>query len=385
MGMSVSPLDRITPPFAVPAGHDSALPEPEALAAAHGFRTQLAVLTAFWSYVALSNVLYANSMQASFSNMKMERVFAPWDARLIQHLVLYPLFLLSMWRSMRTGWQPLWRAIPLQLLCALGFAVLASPSLVLGEYLTHEWHREEWTHSDFVKTWGSWQGFATHEIPIWVASITSFLVTYGFGLALVMGFAFYQRLRDSQLRSAALERALTRAHLAALRMQLSPHTLFNLLHTIRGQIAWDPPAAQAMVVQLGDLLRRLLNAGEREFSRLSDELQFVALYLELQQKRFADRLTIAAPGPDDIPRAWVPSLILQPLVENAVVHGLAGHEGAVTIRVEAGVSGEELTLRVINTVAPGKLGGHSGIGLANVRERLTVQFGERAGSDAGAA
>src|SRR5205085_1647995 len=83
---------------------------------------------------------------------------------------------------------------------------LASPSLVLGEYLTHEWHREEWTHSDFVKTWGSWQGFATHEIPIWVASITSFLVTYGFGLALVMGFAFYQRLRDSQLRSAALER-----------------------------------------------------------------------------------------------------------------------------------------------------------------------------------
>src|SRR6267154_828520 len=223
MSMSVSPLDRITPPLAVPARHDSALPQPEALAAAHGFRTQLTVLTAFWIYVALSNVLYANSMQASFSSMKMERVFAPWDARLIQHLVLYPLFLLSMWRSMRTGWQPLWRAIPLQLLCALGFAVLASPSLVLGEYLTHEWHGEMWHNSDFVKTWGSWQGFAAHEIPIWVASITSFLVTYGFGLALVMGFAFYQRLRDSQLHSAALERALTRAHLAALRMQLSPH------------------------------------------------------------------------------------------------------------------------------------------------------------------
>ena len=198
-----------------------------------------------------------------------------------------------------------------------------------------------------------------------------------------MGFAFYQRLRDSQLRSAALERALTRAHLAALRMQLSPHTLFNLLHTIRGQIAWDPPAAQAMVVQLGDLLRRLLNAGEREFSRLSDELQFVTLYLELQQRRFADRLTIEVPAREAQARAWVPSLILQPLVENAVVHGLAGHEGAVTIRVEARVEGEELTLRVINTVAPGKLGGHSGIGLANVRERLTVQFGERAGFDAG--
>ena len=212
-------------------------------------------------------------------------------------------------------------------------------------------------HDSMQKEWGSWNGFMMHEVPIWLASITSFLVTYGFGLALVTGFAFYQRLRDSQLRSAALERALTQAHLAALRMQLSPHTLFNLLHTIRGQITWDPPAAQAMVVQLGDLLRRLLTAGEREFSRLADELQFVTLYLELQQQRFADRLTIRVPLREDMARAWVPSLILQPLVENAVVHGLAGHEGPVTIRVEAYVSGERLVLRVLNTIAPGKAAG----------------------------
>ena len=157
------------------------------------------------------------------------------------------------------------------------------------------------------------------------------------------------------------------------------------LHTIRGQITWDPPAAQAMVVQLGDLLRRLLSAGEREFSRLADELQFVTLYLELQQKRFADRLTIRVPVRDDIARAWVPSLILQPLVENAVVHGLAGHEGPVVIRVEAYVSGERLVLRVLNTIAPGKAIGLTGIGIANVRERLEVQFGDAASFTAGPA
>ena len=353
-------------------------PGREALAAGRSFWPHLAVLTAFWIYVALSNVMYANNMQASLSSMKIERVFAPWDARLIQHLLLYPLFLLSMWRSLRTGWRPLWRTVPIQLLCALGFAVLASPALVLGERLLGHWEHE---HPESGHSWTEF--LAGPEIPTWVASATNFLVTYGFGLALITGFAFYQRLRDSQLRSEALERALTQAHLAALRMQLSPHTLFNLLHTIRGQISWDPPAAQAMVVQLGDLLRRLLSAGEREFSRLSDELQFVALYLELQQKRFADRLTIAAPGADDIPRAWVPSLILQPLVENAVVHGLAGHEGAVTIRVEAGVSGEILSLRVLNTIAPARASGATGIGLANVRERLAVQFGERATFEAG--
>jgi two-component system, LytTR family, sensor kinase len=236
------------------------------------------------------------------------------------------------------------------------------------------------------KHWGNMQEFFSGpEIPTWVASITGFLVTYCFGLALITGFAFYQRLRDAQLRSAALERALTQAHLATLRMQLSPHTLFNLLHTIRGQITWDPPAAQAMVVQLGDLLRRLLNAGEREFSRLSDELQFVTLYLELQQKRFADRLTVRVPLRDEIARAWVPSLILQPLVENAVVHGLAGHEGPVIIRVEAFASGERLALRVFNTIAPGKASGMAGIGLANVRERLEVQFGTKATFSAGPA
>jgi hypothetical protein len=324
-------------------------------------------------------------MQASLSVMNVQHVFARWDARILQHVFLYPLFILAMRGSLRTGWQPLWRALPLQLLLAFAFAALAAPALVGGEYLTTHWNGEYEGDHSMKEEWSSWHGFATHEIPIWLASITSFLVTYGFGLALVMGFAFYQRLRDSQLRSAALERALTQAHLTALRMQLSPHTLFNLLHTIRGQINWDPPAAQAMVVQLADLLRRLLSAGEREFARLADELQFVSLYLALQQKRFADRLTIRVPVREDVARAWVPSLILQPLVENAVVHGLAGHEGPVTIRVEAYASGERLALRVLNTIAPGKAAGLTGIGLANVRERLEVQFGDAATFSAGPA
>jgi two-component system, LytTR family, sensor kinase len=385
MHMSASPLERIAPAIAA-LGRTAAPRMPAAAAANVGFRPFVGLLTAFWIYVALSNVMYANNMQASLSMQNIGHVFAAWDARILQHVMLYPLFILAMWGALRTGWQPLHRALPLQILCALGFAVLASPALAFGEYVTAHWHGEAVTMKhEWAKEWGTWQAFARHEIPVWLASITSFLVTYSFGLALVTGFAFYQRLRDSQLRSAALERALTEAHLAALRMQLSPHTLFNLLHTIRGQITWDPPAAQAMVVQLGDLLRRLLNAGEREFTRLADELQFVTLYLELQQKRFADRLTIRVPPRDEIARAWVPSLILQPLVENAVVHGLAGHEGPVIIRVEAHASGERLTLRVFNTIAPGKPAGLAGIGLANVRERLEVQFAEAATFSAGPA
>ena len=381
----------------------------ETTAVTHSIWPLLAILTTFWCYVALSNVLYANSMQLSLSNVApLVHVYAHWDARLLQHLFLYPLLVLCVWVSMSLGWRAPLRRIPVQLLIALAFATIASPALMVGEYLTGASGMVDVPESVMVqsgppaelpKSPATWTAAAGHhpraksssgKSPYWpdlsdagdramcLATVISFLLTYGFGLALVNGFALYQRFRDAQVRSAALEKALNTAHLAALRMQLSPHTLFNLLHTIRGQIAWDPASAQSMVVQLGDLLRRLLSAGEREYSRLSDELQFVRLYLELQQKRFADRLAVWIAGIEHLPQLWVPSLILQPLVENAVVHGLADHTGPVVIRVEVSDEGETLTLRVVNTVAPDAVVGREGIGLRNVRERLAVQFGERA-------
>jgi hypothetical protein len=337
------------------------------------FRPLLAVLTTFWVYVTLSNVIYATGMQASFSTVAVGHYFAPWDQRVLQHIFLYPVLVLCVLGSLRLGWAPLWRTLPGQLGLGLLFSVLAAPAMIASEFLlgkVDEWkHPAPYSLRDFL---------AGPEPGMWLASATNFLLTYGFCMALITGLAFYQRYRDSQLKSAALERALTSANLAALRMQLSPHTLFNLLHTIRGQIGWDPQVAQSMIVQLGDLLRRLLTAGEREFSLLADELRFVRLYLELQQKRFADRLTIWMADLDGLPPLWVPSLILQPLIENAVVHGLAGHSGPVEIRVEVTVCGEKLVLRVINTIGPSSSPGRDGIGLRNVRERLAVQFGERA-------
>jgi hypothetical protein len=337
------------------------------------FRPLLAVLTTFWVYVTVSNVLYATGMQASFSMMAPGHYFAPWDQRVLQHVFLYPVLVLCVCASLRLGWTPLWRTLPPQLGLGIMFSALGSPAMIAAEFLVGS--MDEWKHT----TPYTWREFlAGPEPAMWLASATNFLLTYGFCMALITGLAIYQRYRDSQLKAAALERALTSAHLAALRMQLSPHTLFNLLHTIRGQIGWDPQAAQSMVVQLGDLLRRLLSAGERDFTLLTDELRFVRLYLELQQKRFADRLTIWIADLDGIPALWVPSLILQPLIENAVVHGLAGHSGPVEIRVEVTVCGENLVLRVINTIPRSATAGRDGIGLRNVRERLAVQFAERA-------
>jgi hypothetical protein len=359
-------------------GFGMAEPSPTRFVGGLSLRQFLGITGLFWVYVTVTNILYAYSMGSSLARVTSLPLFAAWDARLLQHLMLLPVLLVSYWASLKIQWRPLWTSLPLQLILAIVFAALAYLAMIAAEMTlgTKEWNEHPVTHvSD------PWVD--PFFLSLWMASFVSFLPTYGFGLALISGLALYTRFRNSELRLAALEREWSAARLAALRMQLSPHTLFNLLHTIRGHIEWDPKGAQSMVVQLADLLRRLLNAGERDFSTLSDELQFVRLYLELQQRRFADRLKVVLPTANDIPALWVPSLILQPLIENAVVHGLAGHQGAVTVLVTATMEKDMLTLRVLNTIAPDKPVGEKGIGLNNVRERLAVQFEGRAGLAAG--
>ncbi|MFO1401896.1 MAG: histidine kinase [Steroidobacteraceae bacterium] len=335
-------------------------------------RTLLLIVVPFWTYVAASNLLYAHSFGGSLASMTGDHdVFAAPLPRLLQHLLLFGPLVGCYWASLRLGWAPWWRRAPLQLALAMVFAALPYPCLALAEHLQVG---VQWAAAG--KAGDTW--FEKGDLLLWVSSATIFLLTYGFGLALVSGFAWYRHSRDTELQVEALERAVNETRLAALRMQLSPHTLFNLLHTIRGQIAFDPRAAQAMVVQLADLLRRLLAAGERELVPLAEELRLVRGYLELQQQRFADRLSVVLPPDDGLPDVWVPSLVLYPLAENAVVHGLAGHEGGVQVRIDIEADPEELRVRVANTLGRATAPAGAGIGLANLRERLAVQFGGRA-------
>ena len=184
-------------------------------------------------------------------------MFAPWDARVLQHLLLLPFLLVSYWASLRIQWRPLLAAVPLQVILATVFAALAYPAMIIAEMACGEAGTAP-------------HGHASHADPdpLFLLAVARELREFPAGLRLRPragdGLALYTRFRDSELQRAALEREWSAARLAALRMQLSPHTLFNLLHTIRGHIEWDPKGAQAMVVQLADLLRRLLNAGERD-------------------------------------------------------------------------------------------------------------------------
>jgi two-component system LytT family sensor kinase len=328
------------------------------------FGVLLMLAAVFWLFVTLTDVLYGYTMQINAGQVFKAVVFQNWSERVLQHLLLFPLLLLCFAASLRIGWAPVAR-VPVQILLGGIFAGLSYYAMELSEFLL-------------------WRALMPRAVgAVWTASFVMFFMTYCFGIVFVTGFAYYQRLRNAEVRNSTLEQGWANARLAALRMQLSPHTLFNLLHTIRGHINKEPQVARAMVVQLADLLRRLLSASQREFASLTEELTFVRLYLELQQQRFADRLTIVLPARENHSDLWVPSLILQPLVENAVVHGLAGHEATVVVRVEVQILDDSVTLRVVNTIAKECTAGPDGIGLTNVRERLDVQFGANASFTAG--
>jgi hypothetical protein len=200
-------------------------------------------------------------------------------------------------------------------------------------------------------------------------------------LALALGanaFAYVQRRRT---REAELERHLAQAQLDALRLQLQPHFLFNALNAVAALVVEDPAAAQRMLARLADLLRLVLDARNAGTVTLARELELAAAYLAIEQVRFADRLTVSIDAAPEALDALVPGMLLQPLLENAVRHGIARKPGPGRIELHAAPAGDRLRLRVVDDgvgldVPPAARGGEGdGIGLANVRARLERIYG----------
>ena len=183
----------------------------------------------------------------------------------------------------------------------------------------------------------------------------------------------------TRLASARLQTELAAARLRALKAQLQPHFLFNTLNVILPLIYRDPDAASRTLVLLGDLLRASLERDATALVALSEELEFLHKYLEIQQARFAERLEIRFHVDEDVLDAPIPSLLLQPLAENAIKHGISKHRGAGVLEISCRRDGDFLALRVWNTAgddAQGPADHSHGIGLSNIRERLDLIYGE---------
>ena len=201
---------------------------------------------------------------------------------------------------------------------------------------------------------------------------------------LAAGYARTYALRAArrETEAARLAEQLGEARLDALRMQLNPHFLFNALNAVSAYVERDPERAQTMIAQLGGLLRRVLDGDARTQVPLSDEAAFLGDYLAIQQARFGDGLAVDVRLGADLLGALVPPLVLQPLAENAVEHGvsrLAGETGRITVaaRRDAG----RLVLSVADN-GPGRRGPDGrGVGLANTRARLAALYGDAARLD----
>jgi two-component system LytT family sensor kinase len=189
---------------------------------------------------------------------------------------------------------------------------------------------------------------------------------------------YYREVREREVRSAQLETQLSRAQLATLRVQLNPHFLFNTLNSIAVLVRRDPAGAEDMLHRLSAFLRGTLDGGEIQLAPLSDELDRLRDYVSIEQRRFRDRLTVRFDVEPGALGGLVPTFLLQPLVENALRHGVAPKPGPVTVDIVATRSGDRLHLAVRDDGAGLAASYRDGVGLANTRRRLEVLFGPAA-------
>jgi two-component sensor histidine kinase len=201
------------------------------------------------------------------------------------------------------------------------------------------------------------------------------------GAALAGGFALYRRDRERDLHSSRLEAELTKTRLQVLEIQLQPHFLFNTLNSIMVLIGKDPLVAQRTMGRLADILRRSLDRSGTQEVTLSEELEFLERYIEIERVRFGDRLTVETSIPGGTEAALVPTMILQPLVENAIRHGVSVQRGPAKITISVSRENGSLLLGVEDNGVGMQGKGLSllrmGVGLTNTQERLRQLYGER--------
>ena len=323
----------------------------------------------FWTLAAL-----AFTAQLYFTRMLSERPLTL--GRVVSEQFIYPyLWALATPLVLWLAWrfpvaQGTWRRnLPLHMLFALALMVVINSTFHLLYHLVSGPHPEPYDLTDTART------------VIYNSSET--VGVYGLIILFSHAFNYYKRYREGELRASRLEAHLANAQLQALKMQLQPHFLFNTLHSISALLYKDAEAADRMIARLGDFLRLTLeNSGTQEVT-LQQELEFLKCYLEIERIRFQDRLTTHL---DIDPRtldAHVPNLILQPIVENAIRHGIAPRSAPGRIEIQAKRNNGRVRIEVKDN-GPGLAPNHSadkrqrdgGLGLANTRARLERLYGE---------
>jgi two-component system, LytTR family, sensor kinase len=256
----------------------------------------------------------------------------------------------------------------IHLSAAIALTVIAAAWETAFESLLHPWAPSE-VPATYLESW---------VIRLETTCVSS-LVLYAFILTISFLLDSRLRLAGQQTDTARLNEQLSNARLSALRHQIEPHFIFNTLNATVGLVREGRnDAAVNMIVALSDFLRRVAKeVGEPQVA-LGLELEFLEKYLEIQKLRFAERLSVQVAVPDDLLDAQIPSLLLQPLVENAIKHGIAQRVQGGALRIGVSSHGGTLRLSVYNDgppLQPDWETARAGIGLANLRTRLSLLYG----------
>ena len=280
------------------------------------------------------------------------------------------------------GW-PTTLAVHVPLL--MGVALL---HLVIVGAVHTQWPPPHWPEGWVPQTLASWL-----QQSLWSFRVQGELLAYGVVVAATLALDAYRREDRHRAASARLEARLVGAQLEALRGQLRPHFLFNALNSALVLVREDPASAETMLLRISDLLRRSLQAEERTMIPLNEELELLDLYLGIERVRFADRLRVEVNVPALARALLVPAWLLQPIVENAIRHGIAPRRegGNLMIAGEVLVERGERRLRLrvddngCGADRPGGSAGDgtdewgaAGLGLKNTRERLLAAYGPSA-------
>jgi LytS/YehU family sensor histidine kinase len=197
--------------------------------------------------------------------------------------------------------------------------------------------------------------------------------------AAYLAYSYSITIKEQERHAAELSVKAQEAQVRALRYQINPHFLFNTLNAIAALVRDGPARAEEMLVRLSDFFRRSLAVNPMEDVTLAQEVDLQRLYLEIERTRFPERLRFDVTLDDGSAEARVPALLLQPLVENAVKHGVARSEAPTSIRIHAHVDGPVLEIVVENDAsASGHVSGGEQVGLRNVADRLRSRFGNEA-------
>ncbi len=318
---------------------------------------RFALIWSSWTLYALftGSQSYLSSAYSQRIAFKPAFLYALLDSYTWAILTPVVLWLGARFAIQKKNW---WRTVPLQILFAVVFAIVHVQIFTLALPMI------------------GYESSVRVARSVFLGKFHSDLLTYWLLIGLRHAVDYYRKFKDRELKATQLEARLAEAQLQVLKMQLQPHFLFNTLHAISALVHQDAEAADRMITRLAEFLRITLDTVGVQEIELKGELESLDKYLEIEQVRFGDRLTVVRSIEPHTLDLLVPNLILQPLVENAVRHSIAPRAAGGRIEIRARREGNNLVIDVTDDgVGSGTMPLREGVGLTNTRARLRQLYG----------